>query len=116
MQRNRIDFVRLRHILRSNTPFDLNEPLELKFKEPKSKHMIYNFFELIIHYAIIAPFLAIYAGIFLFCAGLAIKIFYTKFKICDADAERALHRRRFRCRISKFYTAPLAKHATLIIF
>ena len=78
MQLNKIDFVRWmfspRHILRSNTPFNSNEPLELKFKEPKSKHIIYNFFELIIHYAIIAPFLAIYAGIFLFCAGLAIKI------------------------------------------
>lgn len=60
--------------MRSNTPFDSNEPLELKFKEPKSKHIIYNFFELIIHYAIIAPFLVIYARIFLFCAGLAIKI------------------------------------------
>ena len=47
MQRNKIDLVRWmfspRHILRSNTPFDSNEPLELKFKEPKSKHMIYNF-------------------------------------------------------------------------
>ncbi|AKT92835.1 hypothetical protein [Campylobacter gracilis] len=78
MQRNKIDLVRwifsLRHILRSNTPFNSNEQVELKFKEPKSKHLIYNFFELIIHYAIIAPFLAIYAGIFLFCAGLAIKI------------------------------------------
>lgn len=42
--------------MRSNTPFDSNEPLELKFKEPKNKHIIYNFFELIIHYAIIAPF------------------------------------------------------------
>lgn len=31
-------------------------------------------FESIIHYAIITPFLAIYAGIFLFCAGLSIKI------------------------------------------
>ena len=59
-----------RHILRSNTPFDSNEPLELKFKEPKSKHIIYNLFEFIIHYSIIAPFLAIYAGIFLFCAGV----------------------------------------------
>ena len=78
MQRNKIDLVRWmfspRHILRSNTPFDSNEPLELKFKEPKSKHLIYNFFEFVIHYAIIAPFLAIYAGIFLFCAGLVIKI------------------------------------------
>ena len=78
MQRNKIDFVRWmfspKHILRSNTPFNSNEPLELKFKEPKSKHLIYNFFELIIHYAIIAPFLVIYAWIFLFCAGLAIKI------------------------------------------
>ncbi len=66
--------------MRSNTPFDSNEPLELKFKEPKSKHIIYNFFEFIIHYAIIAPFLAIYAGIFLFCAGLAIKIFILNLK------------------------------------
>ena len=78
MQRNKIDLVRwmfsLRYMLRSNTPFDSNELLELKFKEPKGKHLIYNFFEFIIHYAIIAPFLAIYAGIFLFCAGLAIKI------------------------------------------
>ncbi|WP_297881049.1 hypothetical protein [uncultured Campylobacter sp.] len=78
MQRNKIDFVRWmfspKHILRSNTPFNSNEPLELKFKEPKSKHIIYNFFELIIHYAIIAPFLAIYAGIFLFCAGCVVKI------------------------------------------
>ena len=75
MQRSKIDFVRWmfspKHILRSNTPFDSSEPLELKFKEPKSK---YNFFEFIIHYAIIAPFLVIYAGIFIFCAGLAIKI------------------------------------------
>ena len=60
--------------MRSNTPFDSSEPLELKFKEPKSKHIIYNFLELIIHYAIIAPFLVIYAGIFLFCVGLVIKI------------------------------------------
>ena len=78
MQRNKIDLMRWifspGHILRSNTPFDSNEQVELKFKEPKSKHIIYNFFELIIHYAIIAPFLVIYAGIFLFCAGLAIKI------------------------------------------
>ena len=65
--------------MHSNTPFDSNEPLELKFKEPKSKHIIYNFFEFIIHYAIIAPFLAIYAGIFLFCAGSSSK-FYLKFK------------------------------------
>ena len=58
MQRNKIDFVRWmfnpKHILRSNTPFNSNE--------------------FILPYAIIAPFLAIYAGIFLFCAGLAIKI------------------------------------------
>ena len=78
MQRNKIDFVRWmfspKHILRSNAPFDSSEPLELKFKKPKSKHIIYNFFELIILYAIIAPFLVIYAGIFLFCAGLVIKI------------------------------------------
>ena len=60
--------------MRSNTPFGSNESLELKFKEPKSKHLIYNFFEFVIHYAIIAPFLAIYAGIFLFCAGCVIKI------------------------------------------
>ena len=36
MQRNKIDLVRwmfsLRLILRSNTPFNSNEPLELKFK------------------------------------------------------------------------------------
>ena len=80
MQRNKIDLVRWifspRHILRSNTPFDSSEPLELKFKEPKSKHIIYNFFEFIIHYAIIAPFLAIYAGIFLFYVGCVIKILY----------------------------------------
>ena len=50
-------------------PFDLNEQLELKFKEPKSKHIIYNFFELIIHYAIIAPFLVVYAGLFYFARG-----------------------------------------------
>lgn len=60
--------------LASNTPFDSSEPLELKFKKPKSKHIIYNFFEFIIYYAIIAPFLAIYAGIFLFCAGCVFKI------------------------------------------
>lgn len=78
MQRNKIDFVcwmfNPKHILQSNTPFDSNEPLELKFKELKSKHIIYNFFEFVIHYAIIAPFLVIYAGIFLFCAGFVIKI------------------------------------------
>jgi len=41
MQRNKIDLVRWmfspKHILRSNTPFDSNEPLELKFKEPKKE-------------------------------------------------------------------------------
>lgn len=76
MQRNKIDLVRWTeaHFARSNTSFDSNKPLELKFKEPKSKHLIYNFFEFIIHYAIIAPFLAIYAGIFLFCAGCVVKI------------------------------------------
>lgn len=40
-------------------------------------------------------------GFFYFARGASSK-FYPKFKICDADAERALHRRRFRCRISNF--------------
>ena len=40
-------------------------------------------------------------GFFYFARGASSK-FYPKFKICYADAERALHRRRFCCRISNF--------------
>ena len=40
-------------------------------------------------------------GFFYFARGASSK-FYPKFKICDADAERALHRRRFHCGISNF--------------
>lgn len=40
-------------------------------------------------------------GFFYFARGSSSK-FYPKFKICDADAEQALHRRRFRCGISNF--------------
>ena len=101
--------------MRSNTPFDSNEPLELRFKEPKSKHIIYNFFELIIHYAIIAPFLVI-CGDFSILRGARHQNFILNLKFATRMQSGHCIDAVIRSGISKFYTAPLAKRATLIIF
>lgn len=66
-------FLNPKYILQYNT-LDNKKPRKPKFKEPKNKHIFYNFFEFIIYYSVAIPHFIMFIGIVLFCVGKLINL------------------------------------------